>query len=127
MNTLKQFDAFAKPLEEVQIKTVWGGIGKKMVFSEDIIIFNMILQLYSSVSIYHIIVMLYLHISTICNIIVLIINSYNFVIFNDWVMVELKYFYILYMYVFKVSLYLFGFYIFVNSYKIFTEFLLRIK
>lgn len=28
MNTLKQFDAFAKPLEEVQIKTVWGGIGK---------------------------------------------------------------------------------------------------
>jgi len=29
MNTLKQFDAFAKPLEEVQIKTVWGGIGKK--------------------------------------------------------------------------------------------------
>lgn len=28
MNTLKRFDAFAKPLEEVQIKTVWGGIGK---------------------------------------------------------------------------------------------------
>lgn len=28
MNTLKKFDAFAKPLEEVQIKTVWGGIGK---------------------------------------------------------------------------------------------------
>lgn len=96
MNTLKQFDAFAKPLEEVQIKTVWGGIGKKMVFSEDIIIFNMVLQLYSSVSIYHIIVMLYIYIiSIICNIIVLIINSYNFVIFNDWVMVELKYFNIL--------------------------------
>lgn len=31
INTLKQFDAFAKPLEEVQIKTVWGGIGKRMV------------------------------------------------------------------------------------------------
>jgi len=28
LNTLKQFDAFAKPLEEVQIKTVWGGVGK---------------------------------------------------------------------------------------------------
>lgn len=30
LNTLKQFDAFAKPLEEVQIKTVWGGIGKNL-------------------------------------------------------------------------------------------------
>lgn len=28
MNTLKKFDAFAKPLEEVQIKTILGGIGK---------------------------------------------------------------------------------------------------
>lgn len=28
MNTLKHIDAFAKPLEEVQIKTVWGGFGK---------------------------------------------------------------------------------------------------
>jgi len=27
MNTLKQFDAFARPLEELQIKTIWGGIG----------------------------------------------------------------------------------------------------
>lgn len=65
MNTLKQFDAFAKPLEEVQIKTVWGGIGKKMVFSKDIIIFNMVLQLYSNVSIRHIIVMLYIYLSSV--------------------------------------------------------------
>lgn len=28
INSLKQFDAFAKPLDELQIKTVWGGIGK---------------------------------------------------------------------------------------------------
>jgi len=79
MNTLKQFDAFAKPLEEVQIKTVWGGIGKKWFLAR--ILFNIVLQLYSSVSIYHTIVLLYIHISIICNIIiVLIINSYNFVI-----------------------------------------------
>lgn len=32
LNTLKQFDAFAKPLEEVQIKTVWGGIGNIFYF-----------------------------------------------------------------------------------------------
>ncbi|XP_001948436.1 endoplasmic reticulum-Golgi intermediate compartment protein 3 [Acyrthosiphon pisum] len=32
MNTLKQFDAFAKPLEEVQIKTVWGGIVSLVCF-----------------------------------------------------------------------------------------------
>jgi len=29
MNTLKRFDAFAKPLEEVQTKTVRRGFGKK--------------------------------------------------------------------------------------------------
>lgn len=38
MNTLKQFDAFAKPLEEVQIKTVWGGIGKDFYFHRYIFI-----------------------------------------------------------------------------------------
>ncbi|XP_050438200.1 endoplasmic reticulum-Golgi intermediate compartment protein 3 [Adelges cooleyi] len=32
LNTLKQFDAFAKPLEEVQIKTVWGGVVSLVCF-----------------------------------------------------------------------------------------------
>lgn len=33
LNTLKQLDAFAKPLEEVQIKTVWGGIGNILFYN----------------------------------------------------------------------------------------------
>lgn len=42
MNTLKKFDAFAKPLEEVQIKTVWGGIGNKNLLD----LISMLLKLY---------------------------------------------------------------------------------
>lgn len=38
MNTLKHIDAFAKPLEEVQIKTVWGGFGKNWFIGVKIII-----------------------------------------------------------------------------------------